>query len=49
MSKHGRPRPRTGDVFVKSGGRELRQEEILRVCSGCLVGFSDGVYFDVHN
>jgi len=53
MSKHGRPRPHTRDVFVKSGGtlirRELREEEILRVSSGCLVGFFDGVYFDVHN
>ena len=38
---------------MKSGGtlirRELREEETVRVSSGCLVGFSDGVYFDVHN
>jgi len=27
--------------------RELREEETLRVSSGCLVGFSDGVDFDV--
>ena len=43
----------TGDVFVKAGGtlirRELKEEETLRVSSGCLVGFFDGVYFDVHN
>jgi len=36
---------------VKAGGplirRELREEETLRVSSGCLVGFSDGVDFDV--
>eukprot|EP00815_Leptocylindrus_aporus_P004166 CAMPEP_0116067402 /NCGR_PEP_ID=MMETSP0322-20121206/10983_1 /TAXON_ID=163516 /ORGANISM="Leptocylindrus danicus var. apora, Strain B651" /LENGTH=470 /DNA_ID=CAMNT_0003554193 /DNA_START=42 /DNA_END=1454 /DNA_ORIENTATION=- len=41
----------TGDVFVKAGGtlirRELKEEETLRVSSGCLVGFSDGVDFDV--
>eukprot|EP00588_Corethron_pennatum_P002195 CAMPEP_0194286882 /NCGR_PEP_ID=MMETSP0169-20130528/33529_1 /TAXON_ID=218684 /ORGANISM="Corethron pennatum, Strain L29A3" /LENGTH=455 /DNA_ID=CAMNT_0039033423 /DNA_START=3 /DNA_END=1367 /DNA_ORIENTATION=+ len=41
----------TGDVFVKAGGtlirRVLREGEILRVSSGCLVAFSDGVEFDV--
>jgi len=51
MSKHGGPLPCTGDVFVKAVGplirRELREEETLRVSSGCLVGFSDGVDFDV--
>jgi len=51
MSKHGGPLPCTGDVFVKAGGplmrRELREEETLRVSSGCLVGISDGVDFDV--
>ena len=53
MSKPGRLRRRTRDEFVKSGStlirRELREEEILRVLSGCLVGFFDGVYFDVPN
>jgi len=51
ISKHGGPLPCTGDVFVKAGGplirRELRDEETLRVSSGCLVGFSDGVDFDI--
>ena len=36
-----------GDVFLKAGGtlirRELRPGEQLRISSGCLVGFSDGV------
>ena len=41
----------TGDVFVKAGGtlirRDLKDGEVLRVSSGCLVAFSDGVNFDV--
>lgn len=36
-----------GDVFVKAGGtlirRELKEGEELRISSGCLVAFSDGV------
>ena len=41
----------TGEVFVKAGGtlirRVLRDSETLRVSSGCLVAFSEGVEFDV--
>lgn len=41
----------TGDVFVKAGGtlirRDLGEGEVLRISSGCLVGFTDGVEFDV--
>jgi uncharacterized protein (AIM24 family) len=40
-----------GDVFVKAGGtlirRELEEGEQLRISSGCLVGFSNGVEYDV--
>ena len=40
-----------GDVFVKAGGtlirRELEVGEELRISSGCLVGFSHGVEYDV--
>lgn len=36
-----------GDVFVKAGGtlirRDLRDGEQLRISSGCLVAFSQGV------
>lgn len=36
-----------GDVFVKAGGtlirRELEEGEQLRISSGCLVAFSNGV------
>lgn len=38
-----------GDVFVKAGGtlirRELEEGEELRISSGCLVAFSNGVDF----
>eukprot|EP00585_Thalassiosira_rotula_P012471 CAMPEP_0196131210 /NCGR_PEP_ID=MMETSP0910-20130528/1314_1 /TAXON_ID=49265 /ORGANISM="Thalassiosira rotula, Strain GSO102" /LENGTH=340 /DNA_ID=CAMNT_0041390657 /DNA_START=17 /DNA_END=1036 /DNA_ORIENTATION=- len=41
----------TGDVMVKAGGtlirKDLREGEVLRVSSGCLVGFQEGVEFDV--
>jgi len=41
----------SGDVFVKAGGtlvtKELGEGEVLRVSSGCLVGFTEGVEFDV--
>lgn len=41
----------SGDVFVKAGGtlvrRELSDGEVLRISSGCLVGFTNGVEFDV--
>lgn len=41
----------TGDVFVKAGGtiikRILKDGEVLRISSGCLVAFSDGVQYDV--
>ncbi|KAL7546563.1 hypothetical protein ACHAWF_009890 [Thalassiosira exigua] len=41
----------TGDVMVKAGGtlirRDLREGEVLRISSGCLVGFQEGVEFDV--
>lgn len=41
----------SGDVFVKAGGtlirRDLQEGETLRISSGCLVAFSDGVEFDV--
>jgi uncharacterized protein (AIM24 family) len=40
-----------GDVFLKAGGtlirRDLEPGEQLRISSGCLVGFSDGVDYDV--
>lgn len=40
-----------GDVFLKAGGtlirRDLEPGEELRISSGCLVGFSDGVDYDV--
>jgi uncharacterized protein (TIGR00266 family) len=40
-----------GDVFVKAGGtlirRELEEGEQLRISSGCLVAFSNGVDYDV--
>lgn len=41
----------TGDVMVKAGGalirKDLKEGEVLRVSSGCLVGFQEGVEFDV--
>lgn len=40
-----------GDVFLKAGGtlirRDLEPGEELRISSGCLVGFSQGVAYDV--
>mmetsp|Transcript_22754 Transcript_22754/g.32099 ORF Transcript_22754/g.32099 Transcript_22754/m.32099 type:complete len:340 (+) Transcript_22754:65-1084(+) len=40
----------TGDAFVKAGGtmirKELEDQEELRISSGCLVAFSNGVEFD---
>jgi uncharacterized protein (AIM24 family) len=40
-----------GDVFVKAGGsiirRDLKDQEQLRISSGCLVAFTDGVDYDV--
>ncbi len=40
-----------GDVFLKAGGtlirRDLEPGEELRISSGCLVGFSEGVEYDV--
>lgn len=40
-----------GDVFVTAGGtlikRELDEGEELRISSGCLVGFTNGVEYDV--
>jgi uncharacterized protein (AIM24 family) len=40
-----------GDVFVKAGGtlirRELKSGEQLRISSGCLVCFTEGVDYDV--
>eukprot|EP00980_Cylindrotheca_fusiformis_P003295 scaffold743_cov117-Cylindrotheca_fusiformis.AAC.14 len=40
-----------GDVFLKAGGtlirRDLEPGEELRIASGCLVGFSDGIGYDV--
>ena len=40
-----------GDVFLKAGGTLIRRDldpgEELRISSGCLVGFSDGVDYDV--
>ena len=39
----------TGDVMVKAGGtlirKDLKEGEVLRVSSGCLVGFQEGVEF----
>ena len=41
----------TGDVMVKAGGtlirKDLREGEELRISSGCLVGYQDGVEFDI--
>eukprot|EP00581_Thalassiosira_minuscula_P031287 CAMPEP_0183763108 /NCGR_PEP_ID=MMETSP0739-20130205/9477_1 /TAXON_ID=385413 /ORGANISM="Thalassiosira miniscula, Strain CCMP1093" /LENGTH=356 /DNA_ID=CAMNT_0026001465 /DNA_START=10 /DNA_END=1081 /DNA_ORIENTATION=+ len=41
----------TGDVMVKAGGalirRDLREGEVLRISSGCLVGFQAGVEYDI--
>ncbi|EED90404.1 predicted protein [Thalassiosira pseudonana CCMP1335] len=41
----------TGDVLVKAGGtlirKDLKEGESLRVSSGCLVGFQQGVEYDV--
>ncbi|KAL7436852.1 hypothetical protein ACHAXH_005088 [Discostella pseudostelligera] len=41
----------TGDVMVKAGGalirKNLKAGEVLRISSGCLVGFQEGVEFDV--
>lgn len=40
-----------GDVFLKAGGtvirRDLADKETLRISSGCLVAFSNGVDYDV--
>jgi uncharacterized protein (AIM24 family) len=40
-----------GDVFLKAGGtlirRDLEPGEEIRISSGCLVGFSHGVDYDV--
>ncbi len=40
-----------GDVFVKAGGtlirRELEEGEELKISSGCLVAFSNGVEYDI--
>lgn len=40
-----------GEVFLKAGGtlirRDLDEGEELRISSGCLVGFSQGVNYDV--
>jgi uncharacterized protein (AIM24 family) len=40
-----------GDAFLKAGGtlirRDLDDGEQLRISSGCLVGFSQGVDYDV--
>jgi uncharacterized protein (TIGR00266 family) len=40
-----------GDVFVTAGGtlikRELEEGEELRISSGCLVGFTEGVDYDI--
>lgn len=40
-----------GDVFLKAGGtlirRDLDEGETLRISSGCLVGFSEGINYDV--
>jgi uncharacterized protein (AIM24 family) len=39
----------TGDVMVKAGGalirKNLKAGEVLRISSGCLVGFQEGVEF----
>ena len=41
----------TGDVMVKAGGtlirKDLKEGEVLRVSSGCLVGFQEGINFDI--
>ena len=41
----------TGDCLVKAGGalirKDLREGEVLKISSGCLVAFQDGVEFDV--
>jgi uncharacterized protein (AIM24 family) len=40
-----------GDVFVKAGGtvirRDLKDGEKLRIASGSLVAFSNGVHYDI--
>ena len=40
-----------GDVFLKAGGTLIRKDldegQELRISSGCLVGFSQGVDYDV--
>lgn len=40
-----------GDVFLKAGGKLIRKElsegQELRISSGCLVGFSEGIDYDV--
>lgn len=39
----------TGDVMVKAGGslirKDLKEGEVLRISSGCLVGFQEGVEY----
>lgn len=41
----------TGDCLVKAGGalirKDLREGEVLKISSGCLVAFQEGVEFDV--
>lgn len=41
----------TGDCLVKAGGslirKDLREGEILKISSGCLVAFQDGVEYDI--
>ena len=41
----------TGDCLVKAGGalirKDLREGEVLKISSGCLVAFQDGVDFDI--
>ncbi len=48
---HGQGLVGEGDVFVKAGGtlirRELKSGEQLRISSGCLVCFTEGVDYDV--
>jgi uncharacterized protein (AIM24 family) len=40
-----------GDVMVKAGGtlirKDLKEGEVLRISSGALVGFQEGVEFDI--
>ena len=51
MKQHGQGLVGEGDVFVKAGGtlirRELKSGEQLRISSGCLVCFTEGVDYDV--